>query len=299
MHDGLKGEKETVDAENKVKRLPDEYINTGTGTALAIFKLIEGLAGCIALWYAIMNPKLMEQAARVFYLDLLGSMSVQSAYFTIYDRLFDYLGLIAVFELLLFILEGFAGFRLRRSHKGAGIIRFCHLVRFWSIVLAGILLLVGVVQYVKIMIELEQTARKVSYRDFFGLLGSYQMLIYIVIALGGFSIMADYHRYVGRVMRHVKAETKAGELQAFKKKNRLGREAGWLGGLFVASAVLSVVQIVGGNSIVSIIADIAKPIEVLYSGSGWMNIAITVGLAAKFFLVNRCSADFDRAHQSI
>ena len=67
----------------------------------------------------------------------------------------------------------------------------------------------------------------------------------------------------------------------------------------MASAVLSVVQIVGGNSIVSIIADIAKPIEVLYSGSGWMNIAITVGLAVKFFLVNRCSADFDRAHQSI
>ena len=111
--------------------------------------------------------------------------------------------------------------------------------------------------------------------------------------------MADYHWYVGRVMRHVKAETKAGELQAFNKKNRLGREAGWLGGLLAASAVLSIIQIVGGNGIISIIAGIAKPIEVLYSGSSWINVAITVGLAVKFFLVNRCSADFDRAHQSM
>lgn len=295
----MKGEKEAVDEEKKEKRLPDEYINTGTGKALAIIKLIEGLAGCVALWYAIVNPNMMERAAKMFYLDLLGSMSVQSAYFTIFDKLFDYVGLIAVFELLLVILEGFAGFRVRTAHKGAGIVKFCHLVQFWSIVLSVVLLLVGTVQYMKILADFEKEARKFSYGDLFGMLGSYQMLIYIVIALGGFSIMADYHWYVGRVMRHVKTETKAGELQVFKKRNRLGREAGWLGGLLTASAVLSMIQIVGGNSVISIIAGIAKPIEVLYSGSSWINIAITVALAAKFFLVNRCSADFDRAHQSM
>ena len=288
-----------MDGEKKGKRLPDEYINTGNGKALAIIKLIEGLAGCIALWFAITKPYMLKDAARAFYLELLGSMTVQSAYFTIYDRLFDYLNLIVFFESLLIILEGFAGFRVRTAHKGAGIVKFCHRVQFWSIVLSVVLLLVGTVQYMKILVEFEKEARKFSYGDLFGMLGSYQMLIYIVIALGGFSIMADYHWYVGRVMRHVKAETKAGELLAFKKKNRLGREAGWLAGLLVASAVLSIIQIVGGNSIISIIAGIAKPIEVFYSGSNWINIAITVGLAVKFFLVNRCSADFDRAHQSI
>lgn len=287
-----------MDGEKKEKRVPDEYINTGNGKALAIIKMLEGLAGCIALLFVITKPY-MNDAARTFYLNLLGSMSVQSAYFTIYDGLFDYLNVIVFFELLLIILEGFAGFRVRTAHKGAGIVKFCHLVQFWSIVLSVVLLLVGTVQYMKILVEFEQEARKFSYGDLFGMLGSYQMLIYIVIALGGFSIMANYHWYVGRVMRHVKAETKAGELLAFKKKNRLGREAGWLAGLLAASAVLSMIQMVGGNSIISIIAGIAKPIEVLYSGSSWINIAITAGLAVKFFLVNRCSADFDRAHQSI
>lgn len=287
-----------MDGEKKEKRLPDEYINTGNGKALAVIKLLEGLAGCIALWFAITKPY-MKEAARAFYLQLLGSMTVQSAYFTIYDRLFDYLNVIVFFESLLIILEGFAGFRVRTAHKGAGIVKFCHLVQFWSIVLSVVLLLVGTVQYMKILIDFEHEARKFSYGDLFGMLGSYQMLIYIVIALGGFSIMADYHWYVGCVMRHVKAETKAGELLAFKKKNRLGREAGWLAGLLAASAVLSMIQMVGGNSIISIIAGIAKPIEVLYSGSSWINIAITASLAVKFFLVNRCSADFDRAHQSI
>lgn len=99
-------------------------------------------------------------------------------------------------------------------------------------------------------------------------------------------------------MKQVSIDIKSNAIQPWHSKNRLGRESAWFCGLFAVSAVLSIIEIIGGDSILSIVASIIKPIEILYSFSTPTSIAIMLLLSLRFFLVNRCSKDFDKAHQS-
>ena len=288
-----------MDGETQIKRLPDEYINTGKGTMLAIFKLLEALAGCFGLLYVMAFPGRVTDAARGMMMSLFMAGNAQSLQLTVFETVLNAINLIAAAELVLIILDGIAGFCVRTAHKGAGLVRFCHHVWFWASILGFILLLVGTVQYMKTLIEIAQQSRKFSYGDLLSGLGSYELFLNLVLVLGGFSILTDYHRYVARGMHQVAIETKTRSIQKFKKKNRLSREAGWLSGLLAVSAVLSVVEIMASSGVVAFIADFIKPIEVFYSGSSWMNVAVTLLLALRFFLVSRCSADFDGAHLTV
>ncbi len=146
------------------------------------------------------------------------------------------------------------------------------------------------------MVKAAQTANKVSFGDVFTFLGSYELVLYIIIILGAFWILLAYDRHVIRAMGHVSKEIKAGMVVSFNKKNHLGRESLWLAGILGFSVALSVVELFAGDSILANIASFVKPIEIFYKGSSVISIAVVAVMAVKYFLVSRCSADFDRLH---
>ena len=275
------------------KKLPDEYIRTGAGRLLGIIKLLEAIAGCGAFLYLLAKPNVVLLAVRQMAEGLAGA---QSTYLTGFDLYFQALTPVILVDLVLIILESFAGFFTQVARKGAGIVKFCHLFRFWGCVLGDIAILIGVVRYLRAAARIASQAAKVSYGSVFGLLGSTGMLVGFAVLLGGGSILAYYHLCVGRVMRQVALEIREGSMQPFQRKNQLGREAGWLGGLLIFSAVLSVIELTG-NRLVSGLAWLINPLDLSWGGGGWPGIAIALVLALKFFLVRRCSGDFDRAHR--
>ena len=63
-----------------------------------------------------------------------------------------------------------------------------------------------------------------------------------------------------------------------------------------ASVVLSIIELMAGDSVISYIANFVKPIEILRGANG-ISIAVATVLAIKYFLEAGCSSDFDKAHQ--
>ena len=259
--------------EQETKKLPDLYINTGKGTVLAIIKLLEALVAGYGLYYIFTNPQALHKIMNDLFTNL--EVNSQSAFASTYQLLTNSIQYILAFVLVLIVLDGLGVFFLRTTHKGAGLVKFCHTVRYlFSIV--GIIASIAIyVQYIINVVKVTQAAKQFI-GDYFAFLGSFELIIDVIILLGVFWLLISYDRYVARVMKQVKIETKAGEIQPFKKKNPLGREAAWLGGI-------------------SAVANFVKPVEIL-RGANVISIAVSAVVAIKFFLVNRCSADFDRAH---
>ena len=284
--------------ETKVEQkiLPDIYINTGKATFLAIMKLVEASAACYALWYVITKPRAISDAVNDFYMGFAITANTQSEFSSIFQFLYNFLQLIVIVGLAFIVLDGLASFFTRVAHKGAGIVKFCHMFRYVFSIIAFLLSLAGIVWYFVSMSKIAQATKQLSFSDMFSFLGSYEMIFYIIVILGAFWIMAEYHHCVGIVMSQVSKEIKAGRIQKFGKKNRLGRESAWFVGVLLVSAVLSVIEIVGGSSVVASIASFVKPVEILHRGSNGVSVAVCTALAIKFFIVNRCSSDFDKAH---
>ena len=279
-----------------VKASPDKYINTGRATLLAVIKLMEALAGLYLIYYIITVPDAVKSLVQNFYEGLSLQGGAESAFGSTYTSLLDMIRIILVFELLLIVLDGFASFFTRTAHKGAGLVKVCHRVRFVISVIGFVFLFVVLFQYIRTVIETSQKMKQMGLGDVFSFLGSYQLILYLIVIVGAYWILVDYDMYVARVMKQVSREVRAGEILPMKKKNRLGRESAWLCGILTASVVLSVVALVGGDGILASVAYYAAPVQLLYRGSNAVSIAAAAVLAFKFFLVNRCSADFDHAH---
>ena len=283
-------------AGNKIR--PDVYLNTGKATALAVIKLMEALAACYGLWFILSKPEAIPEAVDAFYMGLAIPEASRSSLAVIFRSLYGFLALIAVSGLLSAIVDGFACFFTRVSHKGSGLVSFSHRCSF-IVSIVSLVLAFGVIwRYFYMVMRFSQSTRSVSFADIFVFLGAYEALLYIIIVFGSLWIMAAYHLYVARVMSSVKKEIKAGEILPPRKKNRLGREALWLCGILTASVVLSIVQLVSRSSALSDIAAFLKPVEILSFGSNAAAIAVCALLVLKFFLVSRCSNDFDAVHQS-
>ncbi len=279
--------------EQETKKLPDLYINTGKGTILAIIKLLEALVAGYGLYYIFTNPQALHKIMNDLFTNL--EVNSQSAFASTYQLLTNSIQYILAFVLLLIVLDGLGAFFLRTTHKGAGLVRFCHMVRYIFTVVGFIASIAIYVQYIINVVKVTQAAKQFNIGDYFAFLGSFELIIDVIILLGVFWLLVTYDRYVARVTKQVKIETKAGEIQPFKKKNPLGREAAWLGGIIAASVVLSIVEVVAGDSAISAVASFIKPVGIL-RGASAISIAVSAVVAIKFFLVSRCSADFDRAH---
>lgn len=286
-----------MESESRAKKLPAVYINTGKATLLAMIKLIEAVGGCFVLLYIIQNPHSVQKIVSDFFNGLSFSADAKSNLSSIYQILYDSIQAILVFELLLIILDGFGSFFTRVAHKGAGLVRFCHNLRYFFSIIGFILSIIIIIQSIMIMFNATKTANQIGMGEMFAFLGSYQLILYIVFILGAFWLFMSYDRNVAHVMKQISKEIKADAVLSFKGKNRLGRESRWLCGVLAISVVLSIIEIAGGDSMISEIAYFFKPIEILYYGSDLMSIIIVTALVIKFFLVNRCSADFDKAHQ--
>lgn len=282
-----------MEQETKAKKLPDLYINTSKATVLAIIKLFEALAAGYALYYIFTNPQSLHKIMS----DLFKNIEVnsQSAFASTYQLLTNSVLYILAFILALIVLDGLGGFFLRITHKGAGLVRFCHLIRYIFSVVGLIASIVIYVQYFINVMKITQTAKQFNIGDLFSFLGSFELIIDIIILLGVFWIFITYDRYVAKLMKQVAKETKAGEIQTYNKKNHLGREAAWLGGIVTVSVALSIIEMVAGDSAISAIASFVKPVEIL-RGANAISVVVAAVLAIKYFLVSRCSADFDKAH---
>ena len=277
-------------------KTPNEYINTGKASLLAVIKLIEALVGCLALGYMSMNRHAIQTIIRDFYEGLLFKADAQSAFYSVYGSLMRAIQGIIFFELLLIVISGFGSFFVRTAHKGAGLVKLCHRIRY-LFSLAGFLgSFVILFRYFLSMMNAAQTVNRIGVNDILALLGSYELILYVIVILGAFWILLEYDLYVARVMKQVAKEVKAGAIQPMRKKNRLGRESAWLCGILTASAALSVIELAGGDSILAGLAGFLTPIQLLYRGSNAVSIAAAIALAIRFFLVNRCCADFDHAH---
>ena len=286
-----------MELETNTKKLPDQYINTGKATILAVIKLIEALVGSYALYYVIMNPQAVQKVISDFYNGLTFSTDVQSSFYSVYRTLSNSIQVILAIELLLIVLDGLGSFFTRVAHKGSGFVKFVHIVRYFFSLITFIGSFVVIFQYTMAMIKAAQAMNKINFSDVFTFLGSYELILYIIFVFGILFILMEYDRFVARVMKQVSKEIKAGEIQIMQKKNQLGRESAWLAGILSASAVLSVVELIGGGSMLANIVRVIKPVEILYYGSNSISIAVVSVLAVKYFLINRCSADFDRAHR--
>jgi len=277
----------------EIKKLPDEYINTTKGIVLAVIKLLEALVCGYALYYIFSTP----QAVRRIMNDLFTNLEVNSssAFASTYQLLNDSVQYILGFVLMLIALDGIGGFLLRTIHKGAGLVRFCHLVRYIFSVAGLVVSIVIYVQYIMSLVKVTQTIRQFKKGDCFAFLGSFELIIDAIILLGVFWIFVTYDRYVAKLMKHVKAETKVGKILPYNKKNHLGREAAWLGSVLGVSAILAMIELIAGDSVISFIAGFIRPVGML-RGTNVISVVITAVLAVKFLLVNRCSADFDKAH---
>lgn len=283
--------------EYAAKKMPAVYINTGKAALLAIIKLIEAASGCFALLFVIQNPQSVHRILSDFFEGLSFSASTKSDFFSIYQILYDSIQVILVFELLLIIIDGFGSFFTRVAHKGAGLVRLCHIIRYLFSVIGFIGSFVIIIKYMMVMFKTANTANRFGMGDVLTFLGSYELLLYVVFILGAFWIFIAYDRYVARIMKHISKELKADTILPFNGKNKLGRETKWLCGILSVSIILSIIEIAGGDSIISHIAYFFKPVEILYHGSNFISIITVTALVIKFFLVNRCSADFDKAHQ--
>ena len=292
----MEQETKKPEQETKEKKLPDVYIDTGKATVLAIIKLVEALVAGYALYYIIMNPRAAQKIVEDFYEGMTFSANAQSAFYSVYQTLYNSIQIILAFELVLLVFDGLGSFFTRFAHKGAGFVKFVHMVRYIFSIIGFLGSFYVIYQYIAAMIKAAQATNKMGFGDIFAFLGSYELVLYVIFILGAFWILMEYDRYVARIMKQVSVEIKAGEIQPMKKKNRLGRESAWLGGILGISAALSIVEIVAGESTLANVSSFVKPIEILYKGSSVMSIAVVAVMAIKFFLVNRCSADFDRAH---
>ena len=283
--------------QNKALSGPESYINTGKATILAIIKLAEALVCGYALYVVLAKPAVIQKALSVFYEGFSFNAQSQSAFFDIYRTLLSSAGYILAFELLLIVLDGFGSFFTRVAHKGAGLVRTVHTIRYIFSIIGFIGCFYIIFRYAMAMMQVAETASRMGMADVFTFLGSYELVIYIIVILGAFWIFMDYDRYVAKVMKQVSLELKAGEIKPYGGKAWLRREALWFACILGASAVLSVVELAAGDSALAGIASYVKPIEILYRGSNVLSIAVVAVLAVKFLLVNRCTADFDKAHQ--
>ena len=278
------------------KSLPDEYINTWKATLLAIIKLIEAVAAGYALYYIIANPHAVQGIVESFFNGMAFSADAQSSFYSIYLILYNSVQIVLAFELALLVLDGLGSFFTRVAHKGSSVVKLVHIIRYVFSIIGFIGCFYVIIRYTTAMINAAQATNKLGFGDVFTYMGSYELVLYIVFILGAFWILMSYDRYVARVMKQVSMEIIAGEIQQMKKKNRLGRESAWLAGILGISAVLSIVELVAGESVLASIASFVKPVQILYRGSNVISITVVAVMVLKFFLVNRCSADFDRAH---
>ena len=279
-----------------IGRQPSLYTDTAKATVLALIKLIEALAAGYALYYILANPAAVQGIVDVFYEGFSFHASAKSAFVRIYQILHDSIHVILAFELLLLVLDGLGSFLVRAAHRGAGLVRLVHIVRYIFTIAGFIGSLVLIFEYTMAIFRTAQTLNKVSFGDLFTYLGSYELVIFVILLLGAFWILLAYDRCVAGVMKQVSTEIKAGTVLPLKKRNHLGREAIWLAGILGLSAALSIVELAAGESTLASIADYFKPIEILYKGSGIVSISVTAVMALKYFLVFLCSADFDSAH---
>ena len=286
-----------MEMKTETVKLPDQYINTGKATVLAIIKLLEALAGCFALYYVMMNPQAIQKTVQYFYEDLFIQADAQSAFYSIYNTLLYAIQYILVFELLLIVCDGIGSFFVRVAHKGAGLVKACHRIRYIFSIVGFVGCLYIIFKYIQVMVETIKATSQMDYKDIFSLLGSYELVLYVIMILGAFWIILDYDHYVAIIMKHVATEIKANEIQKMPKKNRLGRASAWFCGILTASVVLSAIELAGGESVLASFAGFITPIQLLYRGSNIISFAVAIALAIKFFLVNRCSADFDKLHK--
>lgn len=273
---------------------PNLYINTGKATLLAIFKLFEALIGCVALYFIFTASDVIEEILNALFDGLVSQASTSSPLFSFFSLLSSFSSFFLVFETFLVILDGFGTFFVRVAHRGASLVCFCHRFRFICSVISFVLCLFLIFEY---MIALSRISL-LSIGDFFTFMRGYELILSLIIFVGAFWLYIEYDHYVAKIMKQVSIDIKNNAIQPWHSKNRLGRESAWFCGLFAVSAVLSIIEIIGGDSILSIVASIIKPIEFLYSFSTPTSIAIMLLLSLRFFLVNRCSKDFDKAHQS-
>lgn len=286
-----------MEQEIKEKKLPDIYINTGKATVLAIIKLIEALAAGYALYYIIMNPQAVQKIVEDFYNGITFSVNTQSSFYSVYQALHNNIQLILAFMLGLIVLDGLGAFFTRFAHKGAGLVRIVHIIRYIFSIIGFIASIYVIYVYISTMVKAAQAANKVGFGDVFAFLGSFELVLYVVFILGAFWILMAYDRYVARAMKQVSLELKTDQIELLRAKNHLGRESAWLCGILGVSAILSVIELVAGESVLANVASFIKPIEILYKGSNVISIIAVAAMAIKFFLVNRCSADFDKAHK--
>lgn len=124
------------------------------------------------------------------------------------------------------------------------------------------------------------------------MLGSYQLVLYIIFIMFAFIVFIDYDLYVARVMKQVKKEIKAGTVLEMKKKNRLGFESAAFAIILIVSVALSALSLFGGEMLANKIANVVSIFSYVNIVASVPGIVILSALAIKFLLVNRCNADF-------
>ena len=278
------------------KKNPDVYLCTGKAAFLAVMKLIEALAGCYALYYVAMNPHVIRGIVENLYEGLSFSVSEDSAFYTAYQILPDTIQVVLACELLLIVLDGFAAFFTRAAHRGAGLVRFCHTVRFIFSAAGFLVSAVVICQYILAMNKAAQALNRIGISDSSGFPGLFELILYIICILGAFLLLMAYDLSVSRAMKQVAREINDGAIQRMKKKSRLRCVSACLGILLAASTGLSAAELAGGAETLAAAAAYVRPMELLYKGSGMISIGVTAFLAILLFLVNRCAADFVHAH---
>lgn len=280
----------------KTERDQDVYIRTGKTAVLAIFKLVEALAGCFAVWYLLAH---MDKVPNVLMNLLEIQTDSESRYVTIYQSVFNGIQIGLIVRAALLIPDGLAVFFTRFARKGAGAAAFFQLFFFVTNILTFLFGIAGMILYCNFVIEAAQSIRRITIGELIEIFGTDRVVVFLTVYILVFLIIVIYHYRAWKTLLHVRKEIIANSILKLRRKNRLG-SASVAGAIVLAiNTILSVIILVTDELQLSNTAGFLKPVISAYELFGIVGVAVSIILTVKFCFVSWCNTDFNKPHHSL